>query len=564
MNETVSPLPQTEAMPENIFLVGLMGAGKTSVGKLLARRLGKAFHDSDHEIERATGVKIPVIFEIEGEAGFRARESRLLSDLVHRRNIVLATGGGAVISPENRKLLSECGTVVYLRAAPQDLWRRTRHDRNRPLLQTPDPLLRLQELFVQRDPLYQEIADIVVDTGSQSLGNLTHRLEQRLKRSGCPEPAHPAQTHDLTEPGLPMNVLTVPLGDRSYSVQIGPGLLGRGELIATALPQKKAVIITNETVAPIFLGTLTNALTGQGVQVVPVILPDGEEFKTWETLNHIFDALLSHGCERKTTIIALGGGVVGDMAGFAAAVYQRGVPFIQVPTTLLAQVDSAVGGKTAINHPHGKNMIGAFYQPTVVIADTDTLNTLPQRELAAGLAEVIKYGVIRDSGFFFWLEANMDRLTGRNAEALAYAIERSCRNKAEIVGLDERESGVRALLNFGHTFGHAIEAGLGYGQWLHGEAVAAGMVLAARLSARMNLIELEDVKRISRLIARAGLPVAAPELGRTRYMELMSHDKKKDGGSVQFVLLKGIGQAFVGTAPPELLHEILDAPAQHV
>jgi len=564
MNEPVNPLPHIEAVPENIFLVGLMGAGKTSVGKLLARRLGKVFHDSDHEIERATGVKIPVIFEIEGEAGFRARESRLLSDLVHRRNIVLATGGGAVLSLENRKLLSQCGTVVYLRAAPQDLWRRTRHDRNRPLLQTADPLLRLQELFVQRDPLYQEIADIVVDTGSQSLGSLTHRLEQRLKRSECPGPADPAQTHDLSEPGLPMNVLTVPLGDRSYVVHIGPGLLGQGELIATALPQKKAVIITNETVAPIFLGILTNTLVGQGVEVVPVILPDGEAYKTWETLNHIFDALLAHGCERKTTIIALGGGVVGDMAGFAAAVYQRGVPFIQVPTTLLAQVDSAVGGKTAINHPQGKNMIGAFYQPAVVIADTDTLNTLPQRELAAGLAEVIKYGVIRDPGFFVWLEANMDRLTGRNAEALAYAIEHSCRNKAEIVSLDERESGVRALLNFGHTFGHAIEAGLGYGQWLHGEAVAAGMVLAARLSARMNLIEVEDVKRISRLIERAGLPVAAPELGRARYMELMSHDKKKDGGYVQFVLLKGIGQAVISAAPPEPLYEILDAPAQHV
>jgi 3-dehydroquinate synthase len=299
------------------------------------------------------------------------------------------------------------------------------------------------------------------------------------------------------------------------------------------------------------------------VATVPIVLPDGETYKSWETLNTIFDALLEHRCERSTTVIALGGGVVGDIAGFAAAVYQRGVPFVQIPTTLLSQVDSAVGGKTAINHPLGKNMIGAFYQPQVVIADTDTLATLPQRELAAGLAEVIKYGIMRDRDFFEWLDANLHRLLAREPEALAYAIEQSCRNKAEVVALDERESGVRAHLNLGHTFGHAIEAGTGYGTWLHGEAVAAGTVLAARLSERMGRLGAADVERITDVLARAGLPVRAPDLGHERWLELMGHDKKVEGGKLKFILLDKIGAAFVSEAPESALAAVLDEPALH-
>ena len=301
------------------------------------------------------------------------------------------------------------------------------------------------------------------------------------------------------------------------------------------------------------------------MSVMSVTLPDGESHKTWNTLNQIFDALLEHRCERGTTLIALGGGVIGDLAGFAAAVYQRGVPYIQVPTTLLAQVDSAVGGKTAINHPLGKNMIGAFYQPLAVVSDTDTLATLPARELAAGMAEVIKYGLIRDPSFFEWLEGNMARLVRREAEALAYAIERSCANKAEVVARDERESGPRALLNFGHTFGHAIEAGTGYGTWLHGEAIAAGMLLAAKLSHRLGLIPAEDVRRLGALLAGAGLPLDPPELGLARYLELMGHDKKVEGGRVRFVLLRRIGEAYVsGEVPRAALGDVLDAGAARV
>jgi 3-dehydroquinate synthase len=288
------------------------------------------------------------------------------------------------------------------------------------------------------------------------------------------------------------------------------------------------------------------------------VLPDGEAYKNWETLNRIFDALLTTRCERNTTLIALGGGVIGDLTGFAAAVYLRGMPFIQVPTTLLAQVDSAVGGKTAINHPLGKNMIGAFYQPQLVLADTETLNTLPDRELSAGIAEIIKYGLIRDPDFFVWLEDNISRLLAREPDALAFAVERSCRNKAEIVALDEHEHGVRTLLNLGHTFGHAIETGLGYGTWLHGEAVAAGMVLAAELSQEMGLIARTDVERAVELIARARLPVSPPELGVARYLDLMGHDKKVVSGKIRFVLLKRIGEAFVtDLVPDKALREIL-------
>ena len=342
-----------------------------------------------------------------------------------------------------------------------------------------------------------------------------------------------------------MQSLKVELGSRSYPIHIGAGLLTRAELIAGSLRHKRVAIITNVTVAPLHLAPLKRALESAGIEVVVITLPDGESHKNWETLNRIFDALIEHRCERGAALIALGGGVIGDLAGFAAATYRRGVPYIQVPTTLLAQVDSAVGGKTAINHPAAKNMIGAFYQPLLVISDTDTLATLPAREFAAGLAEVIKYGLIRDRKFFDWLESNIARLARREPEALAYAIERSCANKAEVVALDEREDGPRALLNFGHTFGHAIEAGTGYGTWLHGEAVAAGMVLALRLSRELGLAPEDEVRRATALLKAAGLPVQAPNLGPGRYLELMGHDKKVEGGRLRFVLLRRIGEAFV-------------------
>jgi 3-dehydroquinate synthase len=358
-----------------------------------------------------------------------------------------------------------------------------------------------------------------------------------------------------------MQTLTVDLGDRSYPIHIGPGLLSQPDLIVPHLLQKRVMVVTNTTVAPLYLAQLTATLESAGVKVATVVLPDGEAYKNWETLNLIFDALLTDRAERKTTLIALGGGVIGDMTGFAAACYQRGVPFVQIPTTLLSQVDSSVGGKTGINHPLGKNMIGAFYQPKVVLADTDTLKTLPARELSAGLAEVIKYGLIWDAEFLAWLEANMDKLRALDATAIAHAIYRSCEIKAQVVAQDEREGGIRAILNLGHTFGHAIETGMGYGNWLHGEAVAAGMVMAAQTSQRMGWISEADVARTRALIRAAGLPDVAPDLGVDTYLEYMGHDKKVEGGRMRFVLLKKLGEAVItGDVPRDVLTAVLTSP----
>ena len=342
-------------------------------------------------------------------------------------------------------------------------------------------------------------------------------------------------------------ILNVDLGDRSYPIYIGADLSCDGDLYRRHIPGKQVMIVSNETVAPIYLERVMSVL--EGYQVASVILPDGEKFKTLEVWNRIFDGLLEKRFDRRCTILALGGGVVGDMAGFAAASYQRGINFIQVPTTLLAQVDSSVGGKTGVNHPLGKNMIGAFHQPLCVIADTATLATLDDRQFSAGLAEIIKYGLINDAEFFEWLEKNLDQLLARDPAALAYAIERSCSDKAEIVAADELEAGQRALLNLGHTFGHAIETGVGYGEWLHGEAVGAGMCMAADLSARLGWLSQEGQQRIIDLIGRARLPIAPPAgLSADRLLELMSVDKKVLDGNLRLVLLKGVGHALVTDA----------------
>jgi 3-dehydroquinate synthase len=342
-----------------------------------------------------------------------------------------------------------------------------------------------------------------------------------------------------------MQTLTVSLGNRSYPIHIGAGLLSQIELILPHLIRPQVAIVTNTTVAPLYLAALSNALRNANIKVLEIILPDGEAFKNAETLNLIYDSLLKNRCERSTTLIALGGGVIGDLTGYAAATYLRGVPFIQIPTTLLSQVDSSVGGKTGINHPLGKNMIGAFYQPKVVLADIETLQTLPPRELSAGVAEVIKYGLIRDADFFEWLELNIDNLMQLQPFETSFAVYRSCENKAEVVANDEHETGERALLNLGHTFGHAIENAMGYGVWLHGEAVAAGMMLAADLSARMNWLNAADLQRLQSLLVRAKLPINAPNIGAARYLELMANDKKVESGQIRLVLQQGIGKAVI-------------------
>ncbi|KQO21922.1 3-dehydroquinate synthase [Acidovorax sp. Leaf76] len=361
---------------------------------------------------------------------------------------------------------------------------------------------------------------------------------------------------------IAQQTVSIDLGDRSYRIVIGSGLLDRLDKLGGQPTAAAAVLVTNTTVAPLYVARLRSSLAGQYAHIHEVQLPDGEEYKNWQTLQKIFDALLEQGCDRKTVLFALGGGVVGDMTGFAAASYMRGVPFVQVPTTLLAQVDSSVGGKTAINHPLGKNMIGAFYQPQLVVCDLDVLDTLPAREFSAGLAEVIKYGPIADMEFMDWLEANIDALMARDRTALAHAVRRSCEIKAWVVGQDERESGLRAILNFGHTFGHAIEAGMGYGAWLHGEGVGAGMVMAAELSHRLGLVDAAFVQRLTTLIVRAGLPVRGAVLdagdNAGRYLQLMRVDKKAEDGEIRFVVIDGPGRAAVRAAPDALVRSVID------
>jgi shikimate kinase / 3-dehydroquinate synthase len=541
----------------NIFLVGLMGAGKTTIGRLLARRLDMTFIDSDHEIEARTGATIPWIFEIEGEASFRRREADVIRELTAQNGIVLATGGGAVLNPANRALLAERGTVIYLRASVSSILQRTAHDKNRPLLQTADPRRKLEDLTAQREPLYREIADIVIDTGRPNVQSMVQTILDQLEADNAAREQANAKTTMNEQACISLNV---ELGDRSYPIAIGRGLLDDASLLNRHIGGSgKVAIVTNTTVAPLYLDKVAGPLRAAGRDVVPIILRDGEEYKNWESLNEVFDALLANKCDRKTTLVALGGGVIGDMTGFAAATYMRGVPFVQIPTTLLAQVDSSVGGKTGINHPLGKNMIGAFYQPRAVIADTATLDTLPDRELSAGLAEVIKHGAILDAAFFDWIEANIDDLVARDHAALAHAIARSCEIKADVVARDEREGGLRAVLNFGHTFGHAIEAGMGYGAWLHGEAVGCGMVMAADLSRRLGLIDAAAVDRVRALVKAAGLPVVAPDLGVLRWIELMEVDKKNEGGAIKFILLKPLGSPSITNAPRELLDATLEA-----
>ena len=356
-----------------------------------------------------------------------------------------------------------------------------------------------------------------------------------------------------------MKTLEVDLGIRSYPIHIGTDLIDQPALFSACEKANSIYIVTNTTVEPLYAERLTKALEKLGKPVRRIVLPDGESYKDWKNLQLIFDALLTHGADRQTMLVALGGGVIGDMTGFAAASFMRGIRFIQVPTTLLAQVDSSVGGKTGINHPLGKNMIGAFHQPEAVIADLNTLKTLPPRELSAGLAEVIKHGAIADAQFLDWIEANPKALLACDTEAMAHAVLRSCEIKSAVVSADEREGGIRATLNFGHTFGHAIEAGMGYGEWLHGEAVGCGMVLGADLSCRLGHITQAEVDRLTKIIQSMSLPIKPPKFGAERYMELMQVDKKTEGGTIRYVLLEKIGKAQIKSVADATVLETLKA-----
>lgn len=529
----------------NVFLIGPMGSGKTAVGKQLARALNLEFCDADAEIERRTGVNIPFIFEKEGESGFREREREVIGILTSRDNVVIATGGGAVILPENREHLARRGRVVYLKTSVAQQMERTRHGKQRPLLNTADPESKLRSLMEQRAQLYESIAEITVSTDGQRVATVCEQILAQLQK---PRDRIADDTQSVR----------IELGNRSYSISIGRDLLDNADLLAHYIRSQDVFVVTNDRVGPLYLERLTKALPGKRIAAIQV--PDGEAHKTLTTLGTIFDAMVAARMNRDAVVVALGGGVVGDMAGFAAACYQRGVDYVQIPTTLLAQVDSSVGGKTAVDHPGGKNLIGAFHQPRAVIADTSTLNTLPDRELRAGLAEVVKYGFIRDRAFLDWLEANAAALLQREPAALAHAIKRSCEIKAEVVGIDEREQGLRAILNFGHTFGHAIETATKYGEYLHGEAIAIGMTMAAEMSRKIGWISSEDSERVKKLIVDFGLPTRAPRIGTQKALELMGMDKKVQAGRIRLILLKSLGEAQVsGDYPAEMLRSTLDA-----
>ena len=543
------PLPSRTASvhpARTIVLVGLMGAGKSVIGRRLAAHLGMPFYDSDTEIEAAAGRSVTELFSQFGEAHFRAGERRVLRRLLDGPPIVLATGGGAFMDPATRAAIRARGTSIWLRAPLPVLLRRVALRRNRPLLAS-DPAGTLRTLMQQRYPIYAE-ADIVVDCSDETPDKTLGQVAAALAA------------------WRPPHRLPVRTGAGSYDVVVGEGLLRRaGALLAPVLPQKRVVVITDTTVSALHGATLLDGLAEAGFESKLIEVAPGETSKSLATFGALADEVLATGVERRTAVIALGGGVVGDLAGFVAAVALRGLPFVQIPTTLLAQVDSSVGGKTGINTARGKNLLGAFYPPRIVLADTATLATLSPREKRAGYAEVVKAGLIGDAAFYTWCESEGRRVVGDDREAQAEAVLRACSFKAAVVGDDEREerpNNGRALLNLGHTFGHAIEAECGYGAVLHGEAVAVGLGLALRLSAELGYCDPAVAIRVEAHLASVGLPSELSMLNRRfsadRLMSLMQRDKKMRDGELHFVLARGIGQAFTAAdVPAEAVRSVL-------
>jgi shikimate kinase/3-dehydroquinate synthase len=534
------PLPDALA-GRSIVLVGLMGAGKTSIGRRLAARLGLPFRDADAEIEAAAGCTIPELFSRYGEQAFRDGERRVIRRLLAGDPLVLAFGGGAFVDPDTRAVVREEAVSVWLRCTLPVLLRRVAGRSHRPMLHGGDPAEIMQRLMDQRYPLYAE-ADVVVDCTDEPAEVTTTQVMEALLAYRAPRR------------------LTVNLTSTNYDLIIGDHLLERaGALLAPRLPQKRAVIVTDDTVAKLHLDTLRRGLAETAVAASEIVVPAGEASKSLDNYVDVLNRLLDARVERRTTVIALGGGVVGDLAGFAAATTLRGLPFVQMPTTLLSQVDSSVGGKTGVNTKHGKNLAGAFYQPRMVLADTATLATLPARELRAGYAEVAKAGLIGDAAFFAWCERYGAAVIAGDAEAQAEAIRRACAFKAAVVGDDEREekpNDGRALLNLGHTFGHALEAEYGYsGGLLHGEGVAIGLGLAFRLSARLGHCSAADAERVIAHVSGVGLPAELAMLNRrfsaATLIGHMRRDKKVQDGALKFVLTRGIGQAFTATDVPE-------------
>ncbi len=512
----------------NIVLTGFMGSGKTSVGKLIAEKTGRAFVDTDDLIEQRAGKSIPRIFEEEGETAFRDLETEAVQRAARTHARVIATGGGAVMRPQNREALRKTGDVIFLDAEPEILLRRIQNDGTRPLLQTENPLERARALLKERRPVYLQ-ADMTIQTDRLTEEEAADAVLEALQTGA-------RRVH-------------VNLGERSYAIHIGRGTLSRlPELLDFAPKGAKIAVCANAHIQRLYGAALADSLNAAGYDAWTADLPDGERHKTLQAAADLYDQFVENRMGRDSFVAALGGGVAGDVAGFAAATYMRGVPLIQIPTSLIAQVDSSVGGKTAVDHPKGKNLIGAFHQPKLVAIDVDTLKTLPAREYAAGIAEVMRYGVIASEGLFHTLETRMEDILRRDALLMTEIAAECCAIKARIVEQDERESGLRATLNYGHTFGHALETVTGYKRFLHGEAVGVGMVCAAEMSAARGLVGREFCDRHRALLHSAGLPSTMPSgVDPTAMVDAMKMDKKavvsSRGVQLRFIISRKIGSA---------------------
>ncbi|MFS8039293.1 3-dehydroquinate synthase [Xanthobacter sp. AM11] len=559
MREPVMPADVLRLLcRRSIVLVGMPGAGKSSVGRRLAKRLGLPFVDADEEIERAASMSIPEIFARRGEAEFREGEKRVVARLLQSGPLVLATGGGAFMSAETRAAVAEAGVSVWLRADLTTLLRRVKKRTDRPLLADGDPAQKLAALLRLRGDTYA-LADVTVDSRDvmhelvvEEVITAIHRHLARDMEDTSPMPVSTAAPVPTAAPSSAAGTTVhVDLAGRPYDIHIGPGLLAHaGARIAALRPGARVAIVTDRNVAARHLGTVEASLDAAGIDSTAVVVEPGEKSKSWAGLEQVVEALISARIERRDLVLALGGGVVGDLAGFAASVLRRGVDVVQAPTTLLAQVDSSVGGKTGINSPQGKNLVGTFHQPVLVLADTAALDTLPVREVKAGYAEVVKYGLLGDRALFETLERDWPGVIGGGPARIA-AVAASCAAKAAIVARDEKETGDRALLNLGHTFGHALEAGAGYGErLLHGEGVAIGMALAFAFSAKLGLCSGQDVTRVVHHLQAVGLPTRIADVpgelpDTDGLMALIAQDKKVSRGALTFILVRGIGEAFV-------------------
>lgn len=532
-------------MRQHLFLVGMMGSGKTAIGSQLAHLLNVPFYDTDLLIEQLTGKEIARIFQESGEQTFRELETDRLRWLAQKPAGIVATGGGTVIREANRDLMRQNGWMIYLEANPETLWTRIKFDTQRPLLKTHDPRQRLRELLQEREPFYLE-SDWQIATGSLSESEVVKQIASVL----APDTSNPLQ--------IPIALG----GEQDYTVEIAPGLLRASERLLPFLSSPQIVILTHPILLP-YAETLSAGLQGQGVQVNCITIPPGERHKSLRQAEKLYHRLIGLNADRKTCLIALGGGVIGDLGGFVASTYMRGIPLIQVPTSLLAQVDSSVGGKTGVDLQGGKNLAGTFYQPRHVLIDPEVLLSLPVRQWRNGMAEVLKYGITLDPALWKRLQIQQGfRPTRRNPKRMMDwipVIGKCVQLKAQVVREDEKDlTGRRAILNFGHTVGHAIETVLGYRSWLHGEAVAAGMIVEAEIGRRLGVTQDAPVEDLTNTLRRYGLPVRLPVLPADDLLQAMQRDKKTTGGQLNMVLLRSVGKAeLVSNIPPALVKEVL-------